>query len=386
MARTPHLPETIPKHSAPGPITASLASDDRSMPSVDAQGPTPDSLKAGLTRELAAQLITQQPLAAAGQLGVAAVMVALLWSVTPHTRIATWALLIVVACLVRAVLWYLIRVDREPERHLPVLRLTSTVNALIWGLGAAALIPQLAPQDIALLLLVTCGLVAGATGTLTADLMSFRLFALSLLLPPTLAVLVLGHDRFHLASISLILLFGAFTLLLHRRTYHVLVERLRAATMIHRTRTEGEREHLFLDALFASVPSAIAVVDPTGICLGANPAFETLFGYSIDETMGRPLIDKIVPPERREEALRNQDRVRNGDSVVTETERIRKDGSMVRVQVSLVRVGGDDEGRLLLVYTDVTESRRTEGLVQAAQERLEQVIHSSTAVIYATRV
>jgi two-component system sensor histidine kinase/response regulator len=152
--------------------------------------------------------------------------------------------------------------------------------------------------------------------------------------------------------------------------------------------TTGDRKHAFLQAAFASVPNAIVIVDSAGVCIEVNPAFEDLFGYGLPEVVGRKLVDLIVPEAGREAALRLQERVRNGETLVTETERRRKDGAPVTVRISVARVEGEAEAEagVLFLYTDVTETRRAEEATRTAQARLHQVLASSTAVIYATRV
>ncbi len=141
-----------------------------------------------------------------------------------------------------------------------------------------------------------------------------------------------------------------------------------------------------LEALFTRAPNAIAVVDGAGRLVRANPAFQILFGFTHDEILGRPLIDLIVPPSRRAAALEIRARIRRGETVTHETERCRKDGSLVTVQLSVATVDGDDEPLVLVLYTDVTAIRGAEVALHAARARLEHVVASSTAVIYATRI
>jgi diguanylate cyclase (GGDEF)-like protein/PAS domain S-box-containing protein len=146
------------------------------------------------------------------------------------------------------------------------------------------------------------------------------------------------------------------------------------------------RHEAFLEALFTRVPNAIAVVDGAGRFVRTNPGFQALLGFTPDDVLGRSLVDLIVPPSRRAAALEIQARVRRGETVVTETERRRKDGSLVTVQVSIANVDADGEPRVLFLYTDLTAIRDAEAALHAAQDRLEHVVASSTAVIYATKV
>jgi PAS domain S-box-containing protein len=342
--------------------------------------------EAGLRRDLASRLIAEQPISLLGQLGVLAVTTTLLWSEEPHAALLIWSGALVAITLARGILWYHGRAGLTAERLLLGIRVGSSVTALTWGAGAAVLVPHLSPEYVALVLLAFCGLSAGATSTLAADLITFRLFIFGILSPLLIVILLGGNDRFHVAAACLVALFAAFTLQLHRRTYRVLVERLRSVAELERNYRENNREHLFLDALFASVPNAIAVVDRDTVCHGANPGFEALFGFAPKEVLGQRLFDVLVPAAELPDARQIRQQVLLGETVVTEGQRRRKDGTLVTVRVSAAPVLGDEGDRILLLYTDMTEIRDTEAVMRATQAHLEMVLASSTAVIYVTRV
>ena len=120
------------------------------------------------------------------------------------------------------------------------------------------------------------------------------------------------------------------------------------------------------------------MVDREGRFLEVNPGFEALFGFKQAEVFGRPLVDLIVPESGREAALRLQDLVRTGEAIATETERRCKDGRLVTVRVSVARPDVEGDGRVLFLYTDITQLRDAERALQAAQARLQRVVASST--------
>jgi PAS domain S-box-containing protein len=141
----------------------------------------------------------------------------------------------------------------------------------------------------------------------------------------------------------------------------------------------GHDARTLAHTLFSGMPNPIAVVDNTGRFAAVNPAFVSFFGYTEAEVRGEKLVDLIVPEHLREAAIRLHGRVRAGETVTTETERSRKDGTLANVRISVVPAQVDDHPAVLFLYTDITELR-------AAQARFEQVVASSTAVIYATRI
>jgi PAS domain S-box-containing protein len=82
-----------------------------------------------------------------------------------------------------------------------------------------------------------------------------------------------------------------------------------------------------LDSLFSAAKDAVIVKDLEGVILMWNDAAETIFGYTAEETTGRP-ITLIIPPEKRVEETAIMRSMLNGVSTdILRTERMRKDGS-----------------------------------------------------------
>src|SRR5256885_11964443 len=95
----------------------------------------------------------------------------------------------------------------------------------------------------------------------------------------------------------------------HRRAHRTFAERVRAAALLERSTQELARQHAYLDALIASTPVAIAVLDDQRVVRSVNPAFEGLFGYSAAEVVGAGIDGLIVP-----EALRDRKSTRLNSS------------------------------------------------------------------------
>src|SRR5919202_4123962 len=89
--------------------------------------------------------------------------------------------------------------------------------------------------------------------------------------------------------------------------------------------------HDRLAAIIAGSDDAILAKDLAGMITDWNPAAERLYGYSAQEAIGRP-VAMLVPPERAGEDQRILDRILRGERIERfETERVRADGSRVRV-------------------------------------------------------
>jgi len=95
---------------------------------------------------------------------------------------------------------------------------------------------------------------------------------------------------------------------------------------------------LLFEILFEDSPEGIAIVDPESRVMQANAEFCSMFGYSMDEIVGKDL-DKLVASDEsiREEASEITHAAHKGEQIVRETRRRRRDGTMFDVSMSIVR-------------------------------------------------
>jgi PAS domain S-box-containing protein len=126
-----------------------------------------------------------------------------------------------------------------------------------------------------------------------------------------------------------------------------------------RTR-QVQQEKQYFESLVLNNPVAIVVMDPDDHIVSWNPAAEKLFGYTQAEAVGRN-IDSLVTTETMwsEAAAYTRHIMEQGDLVHAITQRRRKDGSAVDVE--LLGVSVDVEGKrlgALAIYHDITELQR----------------------------
>ncbi|MGH7323904.1 MAG: PAS domain S-box protein [Candidatus Rokuibacteriota bacterium] len=129
---------------------------------------------------------------------------------------------------------------------------------------------------------------------------------------------------------------------------------------IERRRTE--EASLRLAFIVRSSDDAIVSKTLEGVITSWNPAAERMFGYTAQEAVGQP-ITIIIPADRiaeEDEVLR---RLRRGEGIDHyETVRVRKDGGLVYVSLSVSPVG-NAAGRIVgasKIIRDITERRRLE--------------------------
>ncbi|MBD0330304.1 MAG: PAS domain S-box protein [Thermoleophilia bacterium] len=103
-----------------------------------------------------------------------------------------------------------------------------------------------------------------------------------------------------------------------------------------------------------------------------NPGAERLFGYSAEEMIGRTM-NALVPPDRDGEADALLARASAGEPVHGfETERLRKDGSLIDVSITISPIR-DDAGRvseLSMIARDIGERKRAERALSAAYDEV----------------
>jgi protein-histidine pros-kinase len=129
----------------------------------------------------------------------------------------------------------------------------------------------------------------------------------------------------------------------------------------------GQREpRVELGALLAAVPDAMVAVDAAGLIVGANERCEQLLGYTPAEVVGQP-VEVLLPEALRERHVKGRaeyavhPHVRDmggGPELVAE----HKDGSELRVEVSLAPIDTVDGPLVLATIREVSRSRRDERL------------------------
>ena len=135
----------------------------------------------------------------------------------------------------------------------------------------------------------------------------------------------------------------------------------------------------FLASIVESSEDAIIGKTLNGVILSWNAAAERIYGYSADEVKGQN-IDILVPPDLKEELARMYQVLKGGQPIPhLETLRIRKDGVLIDVALTLSPMR-DDSGRLTgvsAIERDITDRKRAEQeretlAVQIESERLRQ--------------
>lgn len=139
-----------------------------------------------------------------------------------------------------------------------------------------------------------------------------------------------------------------------------------------------ENEQYFLEALISSTSFAVVRLDTNHHIITCNQAFEDLFGYQCDEIIGEHLDDMIASDELKIEATKISNSVSDGNLARKVSQRKRKDGSLVDVEIVGVPVnaGGKNIG-ILGLYHDISPRKMAENALMESEARFRSLFDES---------
>jgi PAS domain S-box-containing protein len=147
----------------------------------------------------------------------------------------------------------------------------------------------------------------------------------------------------------------------------------------------AERERLFSAAVESS-NDAIITTSLDGTITGWNSAAERLFGYTAAETAGKS-ITLIVPADRLSEVQDTLRRIGWGESIEhNETVRLRKDGSLVEVSLSISPIKAPSGATIGIskVARDITDSNKARLAFRQQAEERRRIFETSQDLILVT--
>jgi PAS domain S-box-containing protein len=141
--------------------------------------------------------------------------------------------------------------------------------------------------------------------------------------------------------------------------------------------TAAQEQKQYFAELVANSPVAIVTLDVRHNVVECNPAFETLYGYTATEVVGHNLDDLIATEATRSEAVAYTEQALASRPVHVISQRRRKDGTLVDVEVLGVPVvvNGRRVG-LMALYHDITELLRARRDAEAANTAKSQFLAS----------
>jgi two-component system cell cycle sensor histidine kinase/response regulator CckA len=136
---------------------------------------------------------------------------------------------------------------------------------------------------------------------------------------------------------------------------------------LHRENVESAQTRVQLfEQMFQSSPDGLSVADCDHRVIWANQTFARMFGYDQLEIVGQPLENLVVPPDRLAESRWIVEALAKGDGITLDTERRKKDGSLIEICLSCapMRLDGKISG-FYAGYHDISDRKRVEALSSA---------------------
>jgi PAS domain S-box-containing protein len=145
-----------------------------------------------------------------------------------------------------------------------------------------------------------------------------------------------------------------------------------------RIKEELNKQKAHFEKLFELAPEAIVLRDIHNRVLRANREFTELFGFALEESLGRNINDLILPDEFRAESEILREALARGEWVNAELVRRRKDGR--RLTVSFIAAPVTVEGgapEIYGIYRDITERvrRKYESIICGNPRGLTGILH-----------
>lgn len=144
-------------------------------------------------------------------------------------------------------------------------------------------------------------------------------------------------------------------------------------------RKRSEEVQARLAAIVDSSDDSVMSEDLDGIIVTWNASAERIFGYMSDEVIGRPTDTILISPSKPGEARILLDAAKRGGVVRNfETSRLRKDGSIVElsVTISMIRDRAGDVVGVARIHRDITDRLRIEAAVREFERLARSVLDS----------
>jgi diguanylate cyclase (GGDEF)-like protein/PAS domain S-box-containing protein len=134
----------------------------------------------------------------------------------------------------------------------------------------------------------------------------------------------------------------------------------------------------YAEQLIDIAPEAIAILDTDDRVIRINEEFCRLFKYPEEACIGRRIGDLIVPAHLKAESLSLSARAIGGDCFEVDSQRMRKDGTLVDVSILAKPIATErDEPAIYVIYRDIASRKRAQEAMKRSEERHRTVLEAA---------
>lgn len=337
-------------------------------------------------------------------------------NVISHSTLLIWLSLFLTLTLLRFGMVYKYKHasadSTESGRWGNFFAISQLLNGIIWGAAGIWLFAEHSIAHQLFLVMVITGLVAGAVGSYSGLLKVFFCYSYPALLPIPIQFFLQGGDINITIGLMAVLFLIVMTVTARRINTisraslnlqfenrnlidFLTVEKKRAEKLNkdlefriteHEQTEEALRES---EARYRSVmeaaPDAVVVYDMEGKVTYLNPAFTNIFGWTLEESLGRRT--EFVPEENLPETRAAVERMLRGETIHSlKTKRMAKDGQLLDIQASsstFLNRDGEPAGSIVILR-DITENERMATALQESEEKYRTIFEDSIDAIYMT--
>jgi PAS domain S-box-containing protein len=274
--------------------------------------------------------------------------------------------------LIHVMPWLKRFADREPikvpaHRSSPrpslsaIGQVASIVLTLYWIFGVRVL-EQYQPLYLITLPIIWIAMTRG-----------FKGISAALLVLNTGVVLALWLFRFDLARLGELELLMIINCIVGLLMGAVVSERKRAELAL---RESGEQYRILIE----QASDGIFIADGEGRYIDVNSAGCRLLGYSREEILQKTIRDLTKTAPAQPLLI---DEVRQGKTILNEREMLRKDGTLVPVEISAKQMS---DGNMQGIVRDITERKRAEEALHESEEKYRSLVTEMSDGIFATDV
>ena len=134
----------------------------------------------------------------------------------------------------------------------------------------------------------------------------------------------------------------------------------------------------YAEQLIDIAPEAIAILDLEDQVIRVNEEFCRLFQYPKNDCIGQRMDDLIVPEHLKAESLSLSARAASGDRFEVESQRMKKDGTLVDVSVLAKPIATEDDSpAIYVIYRDISERIKAHEALIKSEERHRTVLEAA---------